>query len=1178
MKAIRKTVSLLLCLAMVISMCAGTVMAADGSGVGGGDNITVDFPDIYPEEALKSMSKVEISNKVEALLRTMTEEEMYSMLGGVRSANSKHGFGTGYMPGVPRLGVPVSRSWDGPKGAIADRQEQETTSPASQMALGSSWDVELAYDYGAAVGKDNKASAGNMQLGTQIDVTRSLIAGRERDTISEDGYLIAQIGDPYAKAIEDNNVIAVLKHYVCYVAEFSHGKDDVIVDEQTLFELYLAPWEYIIENGNASGVMSAYNLINGVQAASNDYLQNTVLREMWGFDGLVVTDWGGNTELSIKQGTDMEMGTINHHNQENIEAAIAEGTLEWDDVVNAVRHTLTAMGNVGYLGLVTVNQSGYAVADENPPEVIELAYLEPGSEERNELLAENDEVAYESAVGSGVLLKNENDALPVSADESIAMIGLPAARTVTGHYSESAFGWLGGMTGAYEAMVELLGEDADIDYAIGEENIFGNDIPSEWLYTSEDLAENGVNVEVTEDGETTTSVVDELKFTTNSKTYKNAEDGNAFVYGQDVTITTYISVPESGTYQLKALNGGLDTKSVQVEDLSYEEPVEDDSTEENNDEVSAVADFPWGGGGTQEETNSGIWSLLSSSSGGCGPAAGQFGTSSAVCTEEGMDIPSSFTSIEMEAGKVYKLTATISAKYDSMDAQLQVTYQTDATKAADEAAMLEAAANNDKIIFFGYDQNTTFEGLAGKTTQYSMLQKIIEVAEENGNQVIVVLETAVPGVMREWIDDVDAVLWMSLPGQAGGRAEAALLTGAENPSGKLSVTVVKDVDYTKFGEDYNGHSNAEGAIGNIISIDEGGEGIYNGYKWYDKYGLQDQVEFDFGYGLSYTSFEYSDLSISKVIGEVAYDVTFTVTNTGNVTGSEVAQVYLGAAEVPEGVQMAEYALAAFTKIKDLEPGESREVTVTVEERQLSYWYTDMEVESETDEKWVVAEGERTFYVGAASDNLILSKTVDVSAEKEFVSADVTIDSVKAQPGEEIEIDVEIENNLGIAGYLINIECDSEYVTITDVIQGDTTFGGNFATVATENGYKILWSNATNNTANGTLLTIKAEISEDAPKGEYPVTATYSAVNTIDENGKLVILNVVNGNITVRKITPGDINDDGIVTNADIVALARYLVNLTTFSEDQLIAADFNADGKVNNADVVAMARYILTIY
>lgn len=163
------------------------------------------------------------------------------------------------------------------------------------------------------------------------------------------------------------------------------------------------------------------------------------------------------------------------------------------------------------------------------------------------------------------------------------------------------------------------------------------------------------------------------------------------------------------------------------------------------------------------------------------------------------------------------------------------------------------------------------------------------------------------------------------------------------------------------------------------------EGILTGYRWYDENNIEPM--FDFGHGLSYTTFKYSDMEVKEKADDgesVGYDVTFTLTNTCDVKGSEVAQIYLGEAEVPSGVQMAKYQLAGYERVEDLEPGESRKVTVHVSQRSLSYWNTDGDLKENsegTKDKWTVAEGERKIYVGAAEDDLILNATVNVTTEK-----------------------------------------------------------------------------------------------------------------------------------------------------------------------------------------------------
>lgn len=196
---------------------------------------------------------------------------------------------------------------------------------------------------------------------------------------------------------------------------------------------------------------------------------------------------------------------------------------------------------------------------------------------------------------------------------------------------------------------------------------------------------------------------------------------------------------------------------------------------------------------------------------------------------------------------------------------------------------------------------------------------------------------------------------------------AELLLGKVNPSGKMALTIpAKDADtlvsdtpkhretrytsYQKNGQKY-------------VDFDEG---IFSGYRWYEKTGVKPL--YAFGHGLSYTEFTYSDLSVS------GRDVTFTVTNIGRVSGTEIAQIYLGAGTVPAGIQMAEKQLCGFTRLEDMAPGEKRTVTVTIPERSFMYWNPKLELVQRADgtkDKWVRTEGFRKLWVGASSDRLTL---------------------------------------------------------------------------------------------------------------------------------------------------------------------------------------------------------------
>jgi hypothetical protein len=809
--------------------------------------------------------------------------------------------------------------------------------------------------------------------------------------------------------------------------------------------------------------------------------------------------------MTVGLGTDLEMGSLSRNSRANVEAAIAEGKITYEeDVKTCVRHTLTCLGALGYLNLVQVGPDGLAMADPEPPETIELAYLQEGSQERFDLLDANSEKALQTALAAPVLLKNEGSVLPLKKSDSIALVGIGAERSVTGHYSEASFGYLGGWSGLYN---EMKAADYNVTKAVGTNNIFGNDIPAEWLYINEEATINGVLVTKKDaEGNETTTVKGALELLTqNHKGYKNVIGGDAVPHGSSATVKAYLKVPESGTYGFKMLNIGGQRNTATI------------------GEVGA------------EETKS----FAATRSG--------FGKTGVTITETGLDIPANFTNVELEAGKVYEINIGIGVANADMDAQFKIVYQSDATKAADEQAMIDAVANSDKVVFLGYSKNTTMTGL--DNTQTAMLNKVIEVAKENGTKVIVVLETASTFIM-DWKDDVDGIVEMWLAGETAAKAEQKLLTGEVNFSGRLPITIPANRETAQpLQEGWNTSGGYR-------------EGIYVGYKYYDKYDLP--VSYDFGYGLSYTTFDYSDLKIEKVEGETAYDVSFKVKNTGDVAGSETAQVYLGEAQVPEGVQMAKYALAGFAKVKDLAPGEERDVTVRIEERQLSYWYADLEVENEADQKWVVAGGERTVYVGAASDDFRLQQTINVAAD----TISGTTATGKCGEGETASIDVYYNSDKTASSVRVILDADFPIKSA----ESDLDMEYNPA-----NGAFVIY-NTENITAGTKLFTVTYDLNVTpwAADGPHPVDIKVVQITDNTEEVEFIDLQELPGCIVIENVyQKGDVNKDGTFNNADLIMIARYLVDLVEFDEKQLEIADYNDDDNVDNKDLVLIARALV---
>lgn len=1016
------------------------------------------FPDKYEiRYVIPEDDDAVVEKKVQALVAHMTEDEKYSFLGGNGTGDTEGN--AGYLKGVPRFGVPMIKMYDGPAGVLFP---EDTTNPPQEQMLAATWDESMAEKYGEAIGKENVAIGGAFLLGAQLDIQRAPQFARTKDQMGEDSYLLSSLADDLTSGMQANGGIAVMKHFAAFAQNASPGTStNVTVSEQALHETYLPGFETAIKEGGALGLMSSYNAVNGTLASSNTYLQNDVLRDMWGYDYFTITDWGGNDGYTLNKGTDIEMPSLSNNSKANTDKQVSEGKMtqaEADAAVNqAVSRVLRAYGKGGYLTFVGFDANGNLNEEKGRTKTID-----PGtnSQALADLYEESNAAVQEVAEQGGVLLKNENNALPLDAtgEKKVAVIGVNGMTLIPGIGGERSYGAVKAMTSPYEALVDILGEDK----VEGEvyHDLAGTIIPTEHLYTTKDGDEHGAKrTWGTGQSEETGGVVqgqfvsnsvpkyqvpgheigedagvDEIiDFNTNSKTYVNAKvgegldeskAGNAFDYKDSPAYTweTYLEPSETGVHSII-----LQSMGARAALAIYEEDAEEESG----------------------------WKSIGSASGASGNQGTQY-YGGVIPSETGENL--SKAEVDLTAGKRYKiLLASMNAegeaegfmgqkqimkRIEGKDMQAGLAWVTPSQKEANiENAVNAAKAADTTAVIFAYAQVSDPKGddrtavtLKLDSAQETMINDVAKAAHDAGNKAVVVLNNDSAVVMENWIDSVDAILEMYYPGQRGGVATAEILTGEVNPSGKLAYTIPKkdtdtlitysdelweqyeaDDDWkgtsTETPGDGPGGGEGPGGPGGMPGFGGGSpntttfsEGINTGYRWYDEHNVEPQ--FDFGYGLSYTTFAYSDMKVkeSRKDGEsVGYDVTFRVKNTGTTTGSETAQIYLGRANVPEGIQSSKYQLAGYQKIKNIKPGETRKVTIHVSERSLSYWNSNQEtlnVNSDgTKDKWTVAEGERTIYVGAASNDLKMNKTVKVEkggVQTELESAAEELEEAKKQ--------------------------------------------------------------------------------------------------------------------------------------------------------------------------------------
>ncbi len=964
----------------------------------------VKFPDFFTRADIKIDTPEVRDQKINALIEAMTMEEKLSLLGGSKEPADKGKIGNaGYQWGVPRLGIPEAVMYDGPAGITG---VVETTGLPQPSLLGCTWDDDMAYAFGEVAASETAACSGNYLLAPQVDVIRSPHFGRNKDMKAEDSYLAGRLGVAETKGCQDQGVVATIKHFAVantFGRSFFSFPNEM-VDEQTLHEQYLRTFDMAIHEGNAGSVMNSYNVINGKYASANEELLKGVLRDQWGYKGSVMSDWGSVHEFTTNKGMDMEMPYPAYTNANRILKHIERGEMTFDDVNEAVRHVLYGMSVVGLLGLVQLDEEGKAVSDPYRKQPIQMEWLYEQKCEEG-LFEENAKKAAKIVEEGAVLLKNDG-ALPLTEEDlsdRVALIGLGAKYPVTGDQQERSFGTIRRMQSGAEAMEEVTGRafasHPGIDYvgvAIPKEAFFQDEEATKpglvrtvgileedrdpvaaeqgpggagaGFMGFQDFDEDGVLIDTgmasyQDMGEkklpadvlgSFCCVDDNIDFTCGMnedgslvKTYQNGPDGRAFTDQEAYTWKGYLKAPETGDYTLLLeCIGGMGSFFIETEE---------GWVQAGHSNMREWAQWPW---------------------------------ESLICTREGMGITGK--QIHLEAGKTYKVLVHGRQCVKNKDLQIRTAWATPSWKKQNYEEALEAAANADTIIYYACDKvmrGFPFGKIAEKEPleiggeQRQLLFDVIAQKKPEA-KLIVIVQTSNAMALGDWEGKANAILTAYHPGQEGARVMAKILTGALNPGGKLSQSWParsEDTPLTDTPEHLEERGAGVGPDDKHIVI-RMTEGICNGYRYYDKEGVKPL--YAFGHGLSYTNFAYSGLEIEEAPGNefgTTFKVRFRVTNTGRVKGDEIAQIYLGKAKVPVYMQMAEKQLVGYYRVKNLMPGECREVEVTIDPKMLCSWdpAQTMQVRSDgTKDKWVRPHGTRAILVGAASDDIRLEGSIE----------------------------------------------------------------------------------------------------------------------------------------------------------------------------------------------------------
>ena len=347
---------------------------------------------------------------VKKLVNELTLEEKASLCSGADFWHTK---------AIDRLNVPAAMVSDGPHGirkqeSLADHMGVAESIKAigfpTASAMACSFDRDLLHKVGDALGEECVAEDLAVLLGPGINMKRSPICGRNFEYYSEDPVVAGELGAAFVNGVQEHGVGTSLKHFAANNQEWRRMSISAEIDERTLREIYLAAFETVVKKAQPWTIMCSYNRINGVYSCENDWLLNKVLRDEWGFEGLVMTDWGAMDERvpSLKAGLDLEMPDCHGETDKLIVKAVQSGELEESVLDTAVERILTMVDK--YLT---------ARKDIDPASMVHPL---PSSVERGYDVAAHHALARTTAEQSAVLLKNE-DILPLQKDKKIAFIG-----------------------------------------------------------------------------------------------------------------------------------------------------------------------------------------------------------------------------------------------------------------------------------------------------------------------------------------------------------------------------------------------------------------------------------------------------------------------------------------------------------------------------------------------------------------------------------------------------------------------------------------------------------------------------------------------------------------------------------------------------------------------------------
>jgi beta-glucosidase len=774
---------------------------------------------------------------------------------------------------LAKYGIPLLRRVDASAGL---RGDHNVTAFPVPIALGATFNPELAHDYGEVIGKEARMKNWNIILGPTVDLARNPLFGRITESYGEDPILAGRMGAEVSKGMQASNLIVMAKHFNIYHQELDRLEVVVNLSDRALHELYGLPFEDLMLDAGINSLMLSYPKVNGTWAVENSHLIG-IAKSYPEFQGYLATDFGAGALLAKGQ-----LG--------NLVAQFNAGTDSWSLQPGPKPHEPFKDGTISEERL---NDAAfrmlYAIFDDG--------LFDHALPERVAAVATNEEhqaVALKAAIQSIVLMKNEENILPLSNDSTVALIGPSSIDMITG-VQGSTYVRPGAYTTPVEAISKAASKPCDVVVSQGTQ------------------------------GDAKISPL------TSTPSF----------FGPSLGLKTQAGSPGmDASYYANATLEGEPFKTEAVDRIVIE------------GKPDPAVEGPWSAKWTATLTPNSTGRVLFTAV-AAGSVKLTIGDDTVIddTRPAGSFFPGDgghyfypmSNSIELEAGKTYNFVVEFTPEGAAWAPSIEIGCQ----PASMIPQAVEAAKTSEVAIVFvnqatGEEMDRSDLGLPADQDE------LIEAVAAANPNTIVVLNT--PGaVVMPWLEKVQGVLQLWYPGSQGGNALAKVIYGEVDAQGRLPVTFPANMD--------QGPSHYDGSM--EITYDEG---VNIGYKYLLKH--EQKPLFPFGYGLSYTSFDYSDLSVS----DEEQSVTITVKNTGDRKGSTIVQVYAGELPTTE-VETPLKKLAAFQKVC-LDAGASKTVTLPLDARVFNYW-------DESSNRWKTPAGDVEIFVGTSVEDISLTDSISI---------------------------------------------------------------------------------------------------------------------------------------------------------------------------------------------------------